>query len=72
MHPRIRKFIGAIALLFYLIAYSLVAMAAAYFLQIRNAGWFAEFAYYVVAGLAWVPFAAIIVWWMQKGPRMAG
>ena len=70
MHPRIRKLIGAVALLGYLIAYSLLAMAAAYFLQIRNIGGIGEFAYYVVAGLAWVPPAAVIVWWMQKPPKV--
>ena len=31
----------------------------------------AEFAYYVLAGLAWVPPAAVIVWWMQRTPPAA-
>lgn len=64
MTARYRKLFGAIALLIWVIVYSLLAMAAAIILQVRGGPW-TEVAYYVVAGLAWVPPSMIIVKWMQ-------
>jgi hypothetical protein len=62
---RTRKLVGAILLLLFLAAYSLVAMLVAVALQI-NGSKAAELAYYVVAGLLWVVPAAWLVKWMQK------
>jgi len=62
---RTRKLIGTIALLAFVIAYAFAAMMVAITLQV-NASKFAEVAYYIVAGLAWVVPAGALIWWMQK------
>ncbi len=48
------------------IGYTLLALAVAVVLQVRQANGFAETLYYIVAGLAWVLPAAVIVSWMQR------
>ncbi|HUS95337.1 MAG TPA: DUF2842 domain-containing protein [Hyphomicrobiaceae bacterium] len=63
-----RKLAGTVILLVFIIVYSLLAMAVAMVLQVR-ANKIAEVAYYVVAGLAWLPPAMWIIWWMQKPDR---
>ena len=65
MNVRTRKLIGAIALLVFLIVYSLVAMVIAIALQV-GASKFVEVLYYIVAGLAWTIPAGAIIWWMQQ------
>lgn len=68
MNPRTRKLFGAIALLFMVIVYVLLAMATAIVLQVNQANGAAELAYYVIAGLLWVLPAGVIITWMQKSP----
>ncbi|MFT5509256.1 MAG: type IV secretory pathway protease TraF [Hyphomicrobiaceae bacterium] len=65
MRMRTRKLLGTIALLIFVVVYSLAAMMVAIALQV-NASKFVEMAYYVIAGLAWVIPAGAIIWWMQK------
>ncbi len=65
MPIRLRKFVGAVALLVLVIAWALVAMAIAQFPSIRDNG-FLSVAYYVVAGLGWVLPAMPIVSWMSR------
>lgn len=60
-----RKLIGTLALLLFLIVYVFAAIAVAIILQV-NASRFAELAYYVVAGTAWVPIAGWVISWMHK------
>jgi hypothetical protein len=67
MSVRIRKLIGAIALLVLVIVWALVAMAVAQFPPIFNSPWIAA-AYYVLAGLGWVLPAMALVKWMLKEP----
>lgn len=62
-----RKLIGTVALLLFLIVYALLAMVAAIILQV-NASKAAELAYYVLAGLLWVPPAALLIRWMHRTP----
>jgi hypothetical protein len=66
MHPRIRKLIGAVALIALVAVWSLFAMALAQVLLVRSNGWL-DFAYYVIAGLGWVPLAMFLVSWMARG-----
>ena len=69
MHqPGLRSFIGTIVFLLYLVIYALIAMAvgARYLSEAHGA---AQFVFYVVAGLAWVPGAMVIVAWMAKAHR---
>jgi hypothetical protein len=66
MHqPGWRSFIGTVVFVLYLAIYALIAMAvgARYLAEAHGA---AQFIFYVVAGLAWVPGAMLIVSWMAK------
>lgn len=65
MTIRTRKLLGTIALLVYLTIYAFAAMLVAIILQV-NASKLVELAYYVIAGLAWVPPAGWIITWMQR------
>jgi hypothetical protein len=65
MPPRLRKFIGAVALFVLVILWALVAMALAQVPAIRdNAA--ASILYYVIAGLGWVLPAMPLVRWMSR------
>jgi hypothetical protein len=66
MRPRIRKLIGTVALLMLVIVWSLLAMALAQIVLVRANG-VLDFAYYLVAGLGWVPLAMLLVSWMSRG-----
>jgi len=65
MTIRTRKLIGSIALVAFIMIYALFAMEL-------GAGAFADAApvaqaiYYLVAGLLWVPIAALLIRWMQR------
>lgn len=65
MPERLRKFIGMILLVGFVIIYALVVVT----ISIQNIPsawlWFC----YAFAGLAWVPPAALIISWMQKPTR---
>lgn len=63
MPPRLRKFIGAIALLILVVVWALLAMALAQAPAIRENA-LAALLYYVVAGIGWVLPAMPIVSWM--------
>ena len=66
MTQRKRKLIGTIALLALIMVYTLLALAVAIVLQVRDANKIAELIYYVVAGLLWVVPAAWLISWMQR------
>lgn len=68
MTMRRRKLIGAIALVVFLIAYALLAVAAAIVLQVHAGPW-VELAYYVVAGLLWTIPAGFLITWMSRRNR---
>jgi Protein of unknown function (DUF2842) len=70
MSLRLRKFIGAIALLVLVVAWALVAMALAQSPAIRENA-LAATLYYIIAGLGWVVPAMPLVWWMSGGRRRA-
>lgn len=65
MTIRVRKFIGTFAMLFWLVFYALVAMAIGG-QYIVGKGMLAELAYYVLAGIAWLPVAMLIIRWMSR------
>ena len=68
MPPRLRKFIGAIALLVLVMTWALLAMALAQSVLLNINGLVAG-VYYAVAGLGWVLPAMPIISWMAKGDR---
>ena len=71
VHPmpiRLRKLIGAVALVVLVTVWALVAMAVAQFPAIKANG-VIEAIYYLVAGLGWVLPAMPLIRWMTVRPR---
>jgi hypothetical protein len=68
MPPRLRTFIGAVALLVLVMVWALIAMALAQSVLLDINGFVAAI-YYVVAGLGWVLPAMPIISWMAKGKK---
>ncbi len=69
MPIRLRKFIGAVALLVLVIVWALLAMALAQAPAIRD-NTALSITYYVVAGLGWVlPAMPIVAWMSRSGIR---
>jgi hypothetical protein len=64
MPIRLRKLIGAVALILLVVCWSLLAMALAQ-LPVIKANPVVEVIYYVVAGLGWVLAAMPLVRWMS-------
>ena len=65
MPIRLRKLIGAVALIVLVVTWALVAMALAQMPAIKGNG-LIEVIYYVVAGLGWVLPAMPLVRWMSR------
>ena len=65
MPMRIRKLIGAFALLALVTVWSLLAMALAQSV-LTDINGFVAVIYYVVAGLGWVLPAMLLIKWMAK------
>ena len=65
MTQRTRKAIGTFATVAFMIVYALVAMAVGGDLAVGR-GLAIELAFYVVAGLLWVPVVMAIIRWMVK------
>jgi len=68
MPIRLRKLLGAFALIVLVLTWALVAMALAQSPVIRANG-IVETIYYVVAGLGWVLPAMPLVKWMSGRPK---
>ena len=68
MPIRVRKFIGAIALLVLVTVWALLAMAVAQFPAIKDND-VLEVLYYVVVGLGWVLPAMPLIRWMLRPDR---
>ena len=67
MTVRTRKFLGAIALLFLALIWSLMGMAVAQMPFLAESG-ILQAIFYVVAGMGWVLPAMPIVSWMSRPP----
>ena len=65
MKIRMRKLVGTIATVVFLIVYCLIAMVIGNSALARLT-FVGQAVYFVVAGLAWLPIAMILVRWMQK------
>jgi uncharacterized membrane protein len=65
MRIRLRKLIGAFALIALVVIWALVAMALAQSPAIKANG-LVEVIYYVVAGLGWVLPGMLLVRWMSR------
>lgn len=65
MRQRTRKFVGMIVTVLFMIVYALVAMAIGGNYAVGN-GIFVELAYYITAGLLWLPVVMVLILWMAK------
>jgi hypothetical protein len=65
MPIRLRKLIGAVALLLLVIVWALAAMALAQIVLASVTGWVAAI-YYLVAGLGWILPAMPLIRWMSQ------
>lgn len=65
MTLRQRKFVGMLAIVGFLIVYCLVAMAIGGIVFVGS-GVVVETAYFVIAGIAWLPIIMFIIRWMSK------
>jgi Protein of unknown function (DUF2842) len=65
MTVRIRKLIGTVGLLVFLVLYTWVAVAIGAG-RITEAAAHWQFAYFLVAGLLWVIPAGLLIRWMQR------
>ena len=63
MTSPIRRFVGSIALVAFLVIYVFFAVAVGDVIVATKSGW-VQFAYFVVAGVAWVPPAGLLIKWM--------
>jgi Protein of unknown function (DUF2842) len=68
MPIRIRKLLGAFALIALVVIWALLAMAVAQFPVVKANG-LLETIYYVLAGLGWVLPAMPLIRWMSRGER---
>jgi hypothetical protein len=66
MKIRARKFFGTIATVSFLTAYCLVAMVIGNAIVAGHVGNLGQAAFFVMAGLAWLPPAMLLVRWMQR------
>jgi hypothetical protein len=66
--PRVKKLIGAIAILVWLPIYALLAMAVG-IRVLPHAGAIVEFLYYAVAGMLWIVPIGLMFPWMAREPR---
>lgn len=65
MSAHIRKLVGTIVLLIFMVVYIAIAGAIGSG-RIAEANGFAQFAYFLVAGLLWVIPAALLIRWMAR------
>jgi hypothetical protein len=65
MPIRVRKLIGAVALIVLVVTWALVAMALAQSPAVKANG-LVEVIYYVVAGIGWVLPGMLLVRWMSR------
>jgi predicted membrane channel-forming protein YqfA (hemolysin III family) len=67
MSPRVRKLVGGVGMLAFVLVYALVAMALADSRPVNEAPELVRTLLYVVLGLVWIlPLMPLIVW-MERG-----
>ena len=66
MPKRIRKLIGAFAMVAFVIVYALVAMALAQARALQDANTLVQTVAYIVLGLAWIFPLMPLITWMER------
>ena len=69
MPKRIRKLIGAFAMVAFVIVYALVAMALAQARALQDANTLVQTLAYIVLGLAWIFPLMPLITWMERPDR---
>ncbi|MBL8770459.1 MAG: DUF2842 domain-containing protein [Phenylobacterium sp.] len=65
MSPRLRKFVGMLAILAFLFVYVIVAVTVG---ERLPSHWAAQLVFYALAGILWwVPLAPLIRWMERRG-----
>jgi membrane protein implicated in regulation of membrane protease activity len=66
MRRRMRKFLGAIAMLAFVSLYAVLAMLVAQTDGIRNLNWALQAVFFLVVGLAWILPLMPLIRWMER------
>jgi hypothetical protein len=69
MNPRLKKFIGTLVMVVFVILYALIVMAIAPRIVGPGTSKFLELTFYLVAGLAWALPLMPLIRWMEKKPK---
>ena len=70
MPKSLRKFIGAMMMISFVIIYALVAMALAQSRVVQEASAVLQGLYYAVLGMAWILPMMPLIRWMQRPDRI--
>jgi len=68
LSPRIKKLISTVLILFWILAYSLLAMRLAVAI-LPKAGWLTSLLFYAAAGLLWIIPVGLAFPWMNRDAR---
>ncbi|PPD16567.1 MAG: hypothetical protein CTY25_01085 [Methylobacterium sp.] len=68
MNPRLKKFIGTVIMVVFVIVYALVVMAIAPGIVGAGTSKLVELLFYLIAGLAWAVPLMPLIRWMEKKP----
>ena len=68
LSPRIKKLIGTVLILLWILVYSLIAMRLAVAI-LPEAGWLTSLVFYAAAGLLWIIPVGLAFPWMNRDAR---
>lgn len=68
MSPRVKKLIGTIVILIWLVVYGVLASGFAV-LVLRHANGFVAFLFYAIAGTLWIVPVGLMFPWMFREPK---
>lgn len=70
MKNGVRKFIGMLLLLGFVLTYAFIAMVLGD-MTLQNTSRGVQILYFAIAGIAWTLPAGAIIWWMEHGFRLS-
>jgi chromate transport protein ChrA len=68
MKPRVKKLVGGVVLVAFVVVYALVVMIVGQ-VRMAQASGLAQLAFFAVFGLIWVIPAALLIRWMERVDR---
>lgn len=68
MNPRVKKFIGTIVMLVFVVLYVMIISAIAPAV-LKDSGKLVELGFYLIAGVAWALPLMPLVKWMERKPE---